>query len=128
MLPILSNAFALKLIGGAAIAVGLFVYGYKTGYDARDSLAIASELKTKNEVIETQNQQIVIQDRIVYEYVDRVKAVDKISVQVIETIKELPNEINNQCIVGDAVIGLYNQSNGYTKGTSGVDGATGTPN
>lgn len=128
MLPILSNTLALKLIGGAVITVGLFVYGYKTGYDARDSIAIASELKTTKEVVENQNQQIVIQDKIVYEYIDRVKTVDKISVQVIETIKELPNEVNNQCIVSDAIIGVYNQSNGYTKGTNGSNDATRSPN
>jgi uncharacterized protein YdeI (YjbR/CyaY-like superfamily) len=113
MLALLANPWLIRIIGFIVIVGGLWFHGYNSGYDKRDAMVRDAELKQATEIIVRKEKEIVIQDRIVKEYVDRVIEIQSKSSETIELIKELPNEINQSCIISHDVIGMYNNSNGF---------------
>jgi uncharacterized protein YdeI (YjbR/CyaY-like superfamily) len=113
MLTLLANPWLIRIIGGIAVIGGIWFHGYNNGYDKRDSMVREAELKRSNEIIIRKEKEIVIQDRIVKEYIDRVIEIQSKSSETIELIKELPNEINQSCTISPDVIWLYNRSNGF---------------
>lgn len=104
--------FQYKIIGYVVICISIFFFGYFKGSSYEQHKIQKEQISNLSKIIKQKEQQHNITEKVVTQYVDRIKIVKEKADTIIKEIPVYVTQDNdNQCIVPDGFRLLWNASN-----------------